>query len=233
MTTRQGGPATEAGRYYAAAIEAAGGEVVWLEPQAVSGADPLQLLGRLHGLVASGGVDVDPRHFGEEALPEAGVEVDPVRDTAELPLIRAALDSDLPLLGICRGVQIINVALGGTLVQDLSLLGLPVAAHQQRLAGKGLLDLAHAVEIAAGSRLRALLGSERVEVNSFHHQAIRTPAPALVLTARAPDGVIEALEHPGRRFVVGVQWHPERMVPTSSAQRRLFEAFVRAAGRTP
>lgn len=231
ITTAQGGPATEAGRYYAEAVETAGGEVVWLEPAALAGTDPGEVLREIEALLASGGVDVDPRHFGEDALPEAGLEVDPQRDAAELPLIRAALHAEVPLLGICRGIQLINIAAGGTVHQDLGLLGLDPAAHQQRLAGKGLDDDAHPLRITPGSRLHALLGAEALTVNSFHHQAIRTPGPGLVVTAQAEDGVAEGLESPRRTFVVGVQWHPERMVARHPAQRALFAALLDATVR--
>lgn len=231
VTTAQGGPSTEAGRYYAEAVEGAGGEVVWLEPAAVAGVDPRDVLREVEALLASGGVDVDPRHFGEDALPEAGVEVDPQRDAAELPLIRAALRADVPLLGICRGIQLINIAAGGTVHQDLGVLGLDPAAHQQRLAGKGPGDVAHPLRITPGSRLHALLGAVDLEVNSFHHQAIRTAAAGLAVTARSPDGVVEGLEHPGRTFVLGVQWHPERMVARHAAQRALFAALLAASAR--
>jgi len=231
ITTRQGGAATTAGQAYAAAVEAAGGEVVWLEPQTVVARRPDEILGMVDALVLSGGADVEPRHFGEETEPDANVEVDPARDAAELPLIRAALEQDVPVLGICRGVQMLNVAAGGTLHQDLGLAGLDTAEHQQREAGKTTEDLAHQVRIERGSRLGAILGAGRLEVNSFHHQAIRTPAPGFVVTARAPDGVIEGLEHPARAFAVGVQWHPERMVAGHPAQRKLFAALVDAARR--
>ncbi|HXF83071.1 MAG TPA: gamma-glutamyl-gamma-aminobutyrate hydrolase family protein, partial [bacterium] len=153
------------------------------------------------------------------------------RDAAELTLVKAALGRDLPVLGICRGVQVLNVASGGTLHQDLALAGLDRAAHEQQKAGRGPTDVAHPVMIADASRLARILGARRVVVNSFHHQAIKQPAPGFVVTARAPDGVVEGLEHPDRAFVVGVQWHPERMVAAHPAQRRLFAALVEAAAR--
>jgi putative glutamine amidotransferase len=231
ITTGQGGPRSDAGRAYAAAVEAAGAEVVWLEPEAVEGTDPDTLLREVDGLVLSGGVDVDPAHFGEAVVPEAGVEVDPRRDAAELTLVTAALARDLPILGICRGIQVLNVAAGGTLHQDLGLAGLDRAEHQQREAGRGPTDVAHPVAIDGASRLARILGARSVEVNSFHHQAVKQPAPGFVVTARAPDGVVEGLERPDRAFVVGVQWHPERMVAAHPAQRRLFAALVEAAAR--
>ncbi len=229
ITTTTGGPATEAGGLYAAAVEAAGGEVVWLEPDAVAGREPVRVLPPIDALVLSGGVDVDPRHYGEDLREDAGVEVDDARDQAELPLIRAALAADLPILGICRGIQMITVAAGGSVYQDLGLAGVDPLVHQQRKAGRGLWDVAHPVHIEAYSRLAEVLGVETADVNSFHHQAVRTPAPGFLVTARAPDGVVEGIEHPGRTFVVGVQWHPERMVQRYLDQRRLFEALVAAA----
>ena len=229
ITTKQGGPATQSGRFYAAAVEAAGAEVVWLEPETVAGTDPEEILREVDALVLSGGVDVDPRHFGEGVVSAANVEIDPRRDEVELPLIRAALARDVPVLGICRGIQMINVAAGGTLHQDLGLIGLDPAGHQQRQAGRKVDEVAHPVRIERTSQLATALGSDRVEVNSFHHQAINRPAPGFVVTARSPDGVIEGLEHPGRTFAVGVQWHPERMVGAHAEQRRLFQALVDAA----
>jgi putative glutamine amidotransferase len=231
ITTKQGGPATPAGRAYAAAVEAAGAEVVWLEPEALGGTDPEEILREVDGLVFSGGVDVDPRHFGEDVVPQAGVEIDARRDEAELPLLRAALERDVPVLGICRGVQMMNVAAGGTLHQDLGLAGLDRARHEQREAGRGPEETAHPVQVERASRLGRILGADRLEVNSFHHQAIKRSAPGFVVAARAPDGVIEALERPDRAFVVGVQWHPERMVGRHAEQRRLFQALVEAAKR--
>lgn len=230
ITTKAGGPATAPGRLYAAALRAAGGAVAWLEPDSLN-ADPRQALARVDALVLSGGVDVDPRHYGEAEMAPAGVDVDPARDALELPLIRAALDADLPILGICRGIQMLNVAAGGSLHQDLALIGLDPGVHQQRKAGRGEWDTAHVIVIAAGSRLAALLGSGRPDVNSFHHQAVNQVASRFIVTARAPDGVIEALEDPARTFVLGVQWHPERMVEHHAPQRRLFAALVDAVYR--
>lgn len=229
ITTKQGGPSTEAGRAYAAAVEAAGAEVVWLEPEAVEGTDPEEILREVDALVLSGGVDVDPSHFGEAVIPEAQVEIDARRDAAELPLIKAALERDVPVLGICRGIQLMNVAAGGSLHQDVALIGLDRTEHQQREAGRGTVDVAHPVRIERASVLARALGVDRAEVNSFHHQAIKQPAPGFVVTARSPDGVIEGMEHPGRTFVLGVQWHPERMVGSYDEQRRLFRALVLAA----
>jgi putative glutamine amidotransferase len=220
---------------YAEAVEAAGGEAVRLLP----GEAPDGALERLDGLVLSGGADIDPAAYGEPVREGMDVEIDRERDALELPLARAAVERDLPVLGICRGVQVLNVALGGTLYQDVDVerTGRQAWSHQQRRSHPGApLDAAiHPVAIEPGSRLREIAGADRLGVNTFHHQAIRDPAPGLVVAARAVEpggaGVIEAVELPGRRFVLGVQWHPERMWKREAACARLFGALVRAASR--
>lgn len=229
ITTTAGGAERPAYRAYAAAVDAAGGETVWLDPTVLAGTDPQQILRGLDGVLFSGGVDVDPRAFGEEIVPDAGVEIDPPRDALELPLARAAMAAGLPVLGICRGVQVLAVAAGGSLHQDLALLGRPRAAHQQREAGTDETRTAHEVAVSPGTRLAAVVGPGRREVNSFHHQAVRDVPAGFVVSARASDGVVEALEDPRHPFLLGVQWHPERMVECDPAQRRLFAAFVEAA----
>jgi len=229
ITTKQGGSATASGALYAKAVAAAGAEVVWLEPDTVAGTDPEEILRDVDALVFSGGVDVDPRHYGEDVIDGARVEIDARRDAAELPLIRAALAADVPMLGICRGTQMINVAAGGSLHQDLGLIGLAPGTHHQREGGRSEWDVAHPLRVASESRLASVLSEPETEVNSFHHQAVKDAAPGFAVTARASDGVVEAIEDPRRRFVVAVQWHPERMVERHPAQRRLFEALVAAA----
>ncbi|MDQ7820677.1 MAG: gamma-glutamyl-gamma-aminobutyrate hydrolase family protein [Armatimonadota bacterium] len=226
ITTRTSGSASPRARRYAEAVAAAGGEVVWLDPPALRRAGtPAAALARVDGLLFSGGDDIDPQYYGEEVDPLAGVEVDPERDAVELPLARAAWEAGVPVLGICRGIQTLNVALGGTLHQDLARAGLDVRLH------RGDADVAHPVEVAAPSRLAALVGAGSRMVNSAHHQALKAVAGALVVTARAPDGVVEAVEAPDRPFVVAVQWHPERMLDADPRMAALFEALVDAAGR--
>lgn len=229
ITTKAGGATHPAYRLYASAVEAAGGDAVWLDPEILAGTDPQEILHDLDGLLFSGGVDIDPQEFGEAVVPDAGVEIDPRRDALELPLARAALAADLPVFGICRGVQTLAVAAGGSLHQDLALVGRDRAAHQQREAGKDETDLAHPVHVDAGSRLAAVMGEGGHEINSFHHQAVRDVPAGFVVTARSSDGVVEALEDPRRPFLIAVQWHPERMVDRYPSQRRLFAAFVDAA----
>ncbi len=229
ITTFEGGPSERKVQVYAEVIRAAGGEPVWLQPSDVPNAPRLKaVLATIDGVLLSGGKDIHPRYFGESILEDASVEIDEERDAAELLLARAAVEAGLPVLGICRGIQTLNVAAGGSLYQDLAVIGIDASVHQQR--GR-LLEWqpAHQVGLVPGSRLASLLDGERVETNSFHHQAVHLPAPGWLVTARAPDGVIEGLEHPAHRFVVGVQWHPERMVSHDRRQRRLIEAFIAAA----
>lgn len=236
---------------YAEAVEAAGGEVVRLLP----GEAPDRALKRLDGLVLTGGADIDPAAYGEPAREGMDLEIDRERDALELPLARAAVERDLPVLGICRGVQVLNVALGGTLYQDVDVerTGRQGWSHQQRRSHPGApLDAAiHPVVIAPGSRLREIAGADTLGVNTFHHQAIKDVAPGLTATAWAVEqgraaarpappggappgearGLVEAVELPRRRFVLGVQWHPERMWRKEAACARLFAALVRAASR--
>jgi putative glutamine amidotransferase len=227
ITTSAGGPATSTGRRYADAVTAAGAEVVWLDPPALQQAgDPAAALQRVEGVLFSGGADIDPRLYGEEIDPRAGVEVDPQRDQVELPLARAAWEAGVPVLGICRGIQTLAVALGGSLYQDLTLAGRAGRVHR---AERG--DATHPVQVAPCSRLAALLGADSLVVNSAHHQAVKVVAPGLVVTALSPDGVIEAVEAPARPFVVAVQWHPERMLDRDPRMAQVFAALVQAARR--
>jgi putative glutamine amidotransferase len=217
---------------YVEAIEDAGGQPVPIQPGA--GHD---VLDRVDGLVLTGGLDIDPREYGQTADPAMAVEVDVQRDALELPLVREAVRRDLPMLAICRGIQVLNVVLGGTLIQDLDVqrTGRQAWSHQQRKSRPDAsLDAAiHEVDVAPGSRLREIAGTDRLGVNTFHHQAIAQVAPGLVVTARAvePESpeLIEAVEAPGCRWVLGVQWHPERMWRTGPAHRRLFVELVQAA----
>lgn len=184
-----------------------------------------QLFGLLAGLVLPGGADVAPARYGQEPLPCLG-EVDPDLDRVELELARWAVEADLPLLGICRGLQVLNVALGGTLYQDIATQRVGALAH--RGAGRPRNELLHPVRLERGSRLAELLGATEFAVNSLHHQAIDQLAGAARAVGWAPDGVIEAIELPDRRFAVAVQFHPEELWPEHEPSRRLFAAFVAA-----
>jgi gamma-glutamyl-gamma-aminobutyrate hydrolase PuuD len=203
---------------YISYVDAAGGEPVVLRPGDQTSPEALD------GLLFAGGVDVAPRHYGQE--PEPSVEVDEERDQFELPLARRAIEAGLPVLGICRGMQLLNVVAGGSLIQHLEGHAADDASDR---SGQ------HAVRVAPGSQLGALLGRAEIPVNSRHHQALREPelAPGLTPTAWSPDGVVEAFERPGDGFLLAVQWHPERVDEVDPACRRLADALVERAARRP
>jgi putative glutamine amidotransferase len=210
---------------YLRAVQAAGGVPVLLPPTL----DPdarRALAGDLDGLLLTGGGDVDPGRFGEAPHPTVS-EVAPARDELEIEVTRTVLDDGRPLLAICRGVQVLNVALGGTLHQDVaSDPGTPIL-HSQREPRD---QPSHRVKVAAGSHLAEVLGAEEVDVNSMHHQAVKALGRGLIPVAWAPDDIVEGVELAERRhFVLGVQWHPEELVGHSDAARRLFTALARAA----
>jgi putative glutamine amidotransferase len=191
--------------------------------------DALAALGeRMQGLLLTGGGDVDPARFGE--TPHATVyDVAPARDTLEIAALRLALERALPVLAICRGIQVLNVALGGSLHQDVASDPGTEINHSQKEPRH---EPTHKVTVVPGSRLAEVMGTETVEVNSMHHQAIKTLARDLAAVAWAPDTLIEGVESADRqRFVLGVQWHPEELVAHSEPARRLFTALVRAAAR--
>ena len=166
-------------------------------------ADPVDMVGRLDGLVMTGGADPDPSLYGEDPHPDLG-EVEPGRDEWELALIGAALLRRLPMLCVCRGAQLLNIALGGTLVQHLD------ESDGHALWATLRSDRCHTVRVSAGSRLESLYGRE-VATNSLHHQAVGRPGAGVVVTGTAEDGVIEGFELDGRPEVLAVQWHPEML----------------------
>lgn len=212
---------------YLCAIEAAGAVPLVLTPGMAR--EQLEAaLGRCAGLVLTGGGDVAPERYGQ-ARHESIIGVSAARDTLEFAAIEAAERAGMPVLAICRGMQVLNVALGGSLVQDIPSMVEGALAHSVQEPRHGP---AHGVEVEAGSRLAGIVAGTRVEVNSRHHQAIERLGEGLVVTARAADGIIEAVEAPGRRFVVGVQWHPEDMAGhpgIGESADRLFAALVDAA----
>jgi putative glutamine amidotransferase len=209
---------------YVRAIEKAGGLPVVLTPGAA--AEAAELLERIEGLVLTGGGDIDPALYGQ-ARHASVIEVQPERDVFEVALARRALDRDVPLLAICRGQQVLNVATGGTLIQDIAS---SIAGAENHDPERERWELSHDVRIQPGSRLARILGRDRVAVNSFHHQAVKDLGQGLEATAWAvDDGVVEAIEAPDRRFAVGVQWHPESFWDRPGGFAPLFEAFVGAA----
>jgi putative glutamine amidotransferase len=212
---------------YFRAIMAVGG-VPWMIP--LIDDDPAtlrEIYSHLDGLLIPGGVDMDPRTYGEAATPLCGV-LDPARDATELQLTQWAIADGLPVLGLCRGAQVINVAMGGSLYQDIAA-EVPGADPHDFYPTKGFdrTHLAHPVDLAPGTRLRDAFGSPTAPVNSMHHQSVKRLGDGLVVAAVAPDGVIEAVE--GVRpdaFLVGVQWHPEVFEGSAPAVRNLFSEFI-------
>jgi putative glutamine amidotransferase len=213
---------------YVEAVRRAGA-LAWLIAPGEPALD--ELFARLDGLVLTGGGDVDPEHYGGAAHPTL-YGIDRARDATELALARAAFERGLPTLGICRGCQVINVAFGGTLIEHLPDEVGDGIAHRGEGAGTSRL---HDVELAAGSRVRAIVGAERAHASSSHHQAIRRVAMGFAVTAHAADGTIEAVEpvepveKGGHPFYLAVQWHPEETAAEDAAQQRLFDALAAAA----
>jgi putative glutamine amidotransferase len=183
---------------------------------------------RLDGIVFPGGADVAPQEYGEEPIDNLNV-VEAPRDRTELTLARWAVADDLPTLGICRGQQILNVALGGSLYQDLRHQGVTRVEHSDA-DGRARTAMIHRVRLDPDSRLAQLIDETNIEVNSLHHQAVKTVAAQLRVTGTSDDGVIEALESDDRRFLIAVQWHPEE-IDTLPWVKRLFVGFARAASR--
>ena len=184
------------------------------------------LCSRLDGILFTGGGDVEPQRYGSRPHPLVS-EPDPDRDRVEIQLLQDAVKAGLPFLGICRGLQVINVALGGSLYEDV-LDQHPQAIRHQYYEDHPRNYLAHPIRIEAGSRLAQIMDSGAAQVNSLHHQGIRRLAPGLRASAFAPDNIIEGLELPEHGFGLAVQWHPE-WLQEHAAQRALFKAFVQAA----
>ena len=207
---------------YVRALEAAGLVPLALPPLDAAHAE--RALDAVSGLVLTGGEDVAPWRYGESPHRALGT-VNEARDAFELALITAARDRGLPTLAICRGIQVLNVALGGTLVQDIPSQCPAALAHAP---GEGRATRVHEIAVDSGSRLAEALDADRPSVNSAHHQAIGRVANGLRVTARAPDGIIEGAEWSGDDWwAIGVQWHPEELIETSEPwDRELFATFA-------
>lgn len=213
---------------YLEAIRAAGGIPVIL-PLEADEEDLKNLAGHVDGILFTGGPDVHPFYFGEETQRFCG-NVSRKRDSMELSLLKISMELKKPILGICRGVQLLNIGLGGDIYQDINSQfkeDFPIA-HTQPF---GYDIPSHTVKIAPETLLFKIAQSEEIRVNSMHHQAVRKIAPNLVASGFAPGGLIEAIELPGYPFFLGVQWHPEYLWEQDPAARRIFEMFVNAAGR--
>ena len=205
---------------YEAALRAAGIESV-RNPKSLASLD---------GLLLTGGTDINPALYGRHPSPESE-KPDDARDKLEMRLLQEALEADLPVFAICRGLQLFNVARGGTLVQHLT----PTDVHRQgpQNAKSGKHPAAHRVWVAPNTLLSKIVGGGGHDVNSRHHQAVESVGEGLIVSAIANDGVIEALEMPGASFAVAVQWHPEDRILVNAADRLLFEAFAAAMLKTP
>lgn len=180
---------------------------------------------RCDAVCLPGGPDVEPRRYGEDTRPDCDVAAEPELDETELLLTRWLVADDRPTLAVCRGIQLLNVALGGSLWQDAVAQGAVAQSHQHKPRNA----LAHTVHVEPGSLLHHVVGSERIEVNSLHHQAISRVGEGLHVSGRSDDGLVEAMEMPDRRFLLAVQWHPEELVHEHVWARRLFDALVFAA----
>ncbi len=211
---------------YVEAVEAAGGIPILLPP---SGANPADLIAILDGLIFSGGGDIRPDRYGDRDVHETTYGISDQRDDFEFGLVQAALAANLPTLAICRGIQVLNVALGGSLYQDVSVEGNNPDEHKQAWEIGSWENPRHAVTLKPDSLAAKVLGDTQVRVNSAHHQTLKEIAPGLEVTGRAPDGTVETVEMADKRFVLGVQWHPEKMFPHHAKHAQLFQALVEEA----
>ena len=215
---------------YLIAVQEAGGIPVPIPPQLEAPAQE-EIFAILDGFLLTGGGDMDPAAFNEPPHPTL-YEVAPARDRLEIALVHHAVKAGKPLLAVCRGIQVLNVALGGSLFQDVASDPGTEIQHQQEKDGKPRNEPAHPVKVVAGSRLAQVLGATELLVNSMHHQAVKAPGRGLVPVAFAPDMIVEGVEPEdpdGDRFLLGVQWHPEELTRTDAAARRLFSALVDAS----
>jgi putative glutamine amidotransferase len=210
---------------YVKAIEAHGGGVRFL----IRDTQPAELfVANIDGLLIPGGGDIHPKYFGESWHPTLKY-VNEARDESEIQLSQQALEADLPILGICYGIQIMGIAMGGNLYQDIDDEYPKEALYHTEING---VDSQHDIEIEFDSLLSQITGERIAKVNSAHHQAVKDIGEGFVVTARSEDGIIEAMENPSKQFVLGVQYHPERMTKTPEFRehrRKLFEAFINAA----
>jgi putative glutamine amidotransferase len=207
---------------YIHAVSSSGGLPLLLPTQA-GGESPVAYAELLHGLLIPGSpADVDPTHYGEEPHPRLG-PVNPWRTAFEIRLVHLALQRHLPVFGVCGGAQVLNVALGGSLHQDIPSQVAKAYKHS------GAPERAHTVDLVPGTRLAAILGIREMRVNSLHHQAVKVPGRGLTVSASSRDGVIEAIEESSAPFVLGVQWHPEQLFSDDEPSRCLFSTFVQAA----
>lgn len=209
---------------YIHGVTAAGAIPVILAP--LEGIDQRDILNRLDGLILTGGLDIDPVVYGQTPHPKTHA-VTLQRDEFEMNLVKLALNNDIPLLGICRGMQMMNLAMGGSMLQDIPDIIGPDIKHDDPKRPRDA--LAHTVKILNGSLLHQITQADELMVNSFHHQAVSELGEGVRMTAQALDGVIEAIEIPAKQFAVGVQWHPESLWSKQQAFMAFFNALISAA----
>jgi putative glutamine amidotransferase len=211
---------------YISAIENAGGTPIVL-PLAQNDSSFSDYIDIIDGLLLSGGVDLDPSYFGEEPHPALG-RVDVNRDRIEIFLSKKALQANIPIFGICRGIQTLNVSAGGTLYQDIPSQFGNTIKHRQTAPGS---HGTHFIDVKNGSRLFEIMGQSEIKVNTFHHQAVKDVATDFIISATARDGIIEGIESTIHPYAIGVQFHPERMWENNPSISALFASFVDSAER--
>jgi len=216
-------------RTYVHAVEDAGGLPI-LIPMLRDLRNLEDLLPRLDGILFSGGIDMQPSLYGEQKLAQTD-EFDQQLDEFEITVANWALQEDIPILGVCRGMQLLNVVLGGTLYQDIASQRADSLEHRRRDMPRTALT--HAVVVEEGSLMEQVLDTRHVWINSLHHQAVKEPGKGVRISGRAEDGVAELLEVPGHRFLLGVQGHPEEIYGEVEPFAKLFSAFVRASANIP
>lgn len=217
------------GQGYVDGISKAGG-LAYILPLILEGDMAERIMESCDGFLFSGGPDIDARFFGEENMKCNG-EISPQRDQTELLLAGMAIERNKPVLGICRGIQLLNVAIGGTLHQDIISGRNPAETLKHWQEAPDWYPI-HEVHIEESSKLYSIFGTKTLRVNSFHHQAIKETGQGVAITARTSDGIIEAVEYQGNCFTLAVQWHPELMWQEAPLQLKLFEAFVSAGADT-
>ena len=211
---------------YSEAVEAAGGIPIILPPQQ---GNIDEILDMVDGLLLSGGGDIRPDRYGDGSVHEKTYGIHDLRDELELQLARGAVERDLPVLCICRGIQVLNVALEGTLIQDIAGEYGTQIEHRQHENGIPSSEPSHEVRVECDSLLADVYEADTIQTNSFHHQALKDVSPELRTIATAPDGIIESVERPDSSWILGVQWHPEMMFKAHEEHLKPFNGLVKAA----
>ena len=211
---------------YTTAVEAAGGVPIVIPPQA---GNATQIASLVDGLIFSGGGDIDPAAYGDTDVHPKTYGIHPGRDALEIALLREAIDRGIPAFCICRGIQVLNVVMGGTLYQDVEEQYGDAVQHRQQTDETPKEDPSHAVTATPGSLLAEVYGSTTIAVNSFHHQGIKDVGNGLIAVATSADGLVEGVELPNHAWLLGVQWHPEMMYAAHVEHLKPFDGLVEAA----